>query len=202
MSGVESSQKNIARISSIYSTSNFNTFIDENENKRLNSVVKGSLPFDKSEPLRYVVSIPQPHRAPHKHADLLEVVDEQQKIFGTSVKEKLLSKNKVTLLKELKTKKNIINKLNKLQANHSLNGSGNYGDLDASHQDANNLNNFGSMNDYANNERGIGMNGITPGINSQAGYLSGHMSGSGGHMGYNYFNTNLALTLNVYLIFF
>ena len=209
MSGVESSQKNIARISSIYSTSNFNTFIDENENKRLNSVVKGSLPFDKSEPFRYVVSIPQPHRAPHKHVDLLEVVDEQQKTFGTSVKEKLLSKNKTTLLKELKTKKNIINKLNKLQANHSFNGSGNYGDLDASHQDANNLNNFGSMNDYANNERGIGMNGTTPGINSQAGYLSGHMSGSVGHMGYNYFNTNLfkinqrtRLTLNIYLIFF
>jgi hypothetical protein len=123
--------------------------------------------------------------------DLLEVVDEQQKVFSTSVKEKFLSKNKVTILKELKTKKNIINKLNKLQANHSFNGSGNYGDLDASHQDVNNLNNFGSMNDNANNERGIAMNGTTPGINnSQAGYLSGmagHMSGSGGHMGYSYF---------------
>ena len=168
LSGFENNPKN-ARISSIYSTSNFNTLLDENEiNKRFNSVVKGSLPFDKSQPLKYVVSIPQTQRTPPKNFELLEMAGEQHRGLSTTIKEKLLSKNKVSLLKELKQKKNIINKLKKIQSTHSLNASGNY-DADAS-QDINNLNN---LNDYTNvNSDGyIGSDGVMyngePNFNAQ-----------------------------------
>ncbi len=157
LSGFENNPKN-ARISSIYSTSNFNTLLDENEiNKRFNSVVKGSLPFDKSEPLKYVVSIPQTQRTPPKKIELFEMTGEQHRGLSTTIKEKLLSKNKVSLLKELKQKKNIINKLKKIQSTHSLNASGNY-DADAS-QDINNLN---YLNDYThvNSEGYVGSDGV------------------------------------------
>ena len=122
LSGYESNFKN-ARISSIYSNSNFNTLLDENEEKKFKSVVKGSLPFDKNEQ-KYAVSIPLVQRGPPKKMEIF-FQNEEIKTLNDLNKEKLLVKNKVNMRRSNLFSKNLLSKLKQQKNNnHSFNGSG------------------------------------------------------------------------------
>ena len=90
-----------------------NTIIDESEaTRKFQSVVKGSLPYDAGS-VRVAISIPGVQRNV-KPIDLFD--NDEQKTLNHTIKEKLLTKNQVTMRRS-----NLINKLKKLQS-QSING--------------------------------------------------------------------------------